>query len=369
MKLTISKEQISNGLQAVQNIVSTRTTLPVLSNVLLQADGQWLDLTATDLDVTISCRVPAAVHQPGSITLPARKLFGIVRELPASDIEISLTEGRQCAISAGSSHYKMFGLGADEFPPLPKIEPLRQATLPQEKFKALLRRTSYAISTDETRFVLNGIFVALKEHTVTVVATDGRRLALAEEEIDVPAASYGESIIPNKAIAELNRLLQSKGEVEIKFTENQAAFYLTDERGAAIRLVSKLIEGNYPNYRQVIPAEVKERITLVREELLQALRRAELMTTDKANSVKLAFTRNNLAITANAPEIGEARESVAINYNGPDIAIAFNPIFMMDPLKVLENDEVYLELVDELSPGVIKIQGRFLYVLMPMRMS
>jgi DNA polymerase-3 subunit beta len=369
MKLTISKEQISNGLQAVQNIVNPRSTLPVLSNVLLQADANGLTLTATDLEVTISCHVAAEVSEPGSITVPAKRFFGIVRELPTQAIDLSVNENKQCSISSGSSQYKIFGLGADEFPQLPNVQAVREVTLPQEKFKALLRKTSYAISSDETRFVLNGIFVALKEHTITVVATDGRRLALAEEDVEIPPTSYGESIIPNKAINELNRLLGTKGDVQIKFTENQAAFALVDERGFNTKLTTKLIEGSYPNYRQVIPAEVKERITLVREELLQALRRAELMTTDKANSVKLAFTKNNLAIMANAPEIGEGRESVAINYSGPDMAIAFNPVFMMDPLKVLDNDEVYLELTDELSPGVIKIQGRFLYVLMPMRMS
>jgi DNA polymerase III subunit beta len=241
--------------------------------------------------------------------------------------------------------------------------------LPQDKLKSLLRKTSFAISTDESRFVLNGIFVSLKEHKVTLVATDGRRLALAEEDVEVPSASQGECIVPSKAINELNRLLGTKNDVEVKFTENQAAFMLKADNGFSTLIVSKLIDGNYPNYRQVIPGETKERIAIVREELLQALRRAEIMTSDKSNSVKLNFTKNKLEITANTPEVGEARESIAINYKGNDIAIAFNPVYMMDPLRNLDNDEVYLELIDELSPGVIKINGPFLYVLMPMRMS
>jgi DNA polymerase-3 subunit beta len=202
-----------------------------------------------------------------------------------------------------------------------------------------------------------------------MVATDGRRLALADEEVDIPPESDGEFIVPTKAINELNRLLGTNGEVEVKFTDNQAAFALRDEKGFSILIISKLIEGNYPNYRQVIPAETKERIALGREELLHALRRAEIMTSEKSNSVKLSFTKNNLAITANTPDVGEARESIAVNYKGPDIAVAFNPVYLMDPLKALENDEVYLELIDELSPGVLKINGPFLYVLMPMRMS
>jgi DNA polymerase-3 subunit beta len=175
--------------------------------------------------------------------------------------------------------------------------------------------------------------------------------------------------VPTKAINELNRLLQIKGEVEIKVSENQAAFQLTGEQSGSTFIITKLVEGNYPNYRQVIPAESAERITLVREEFLQALRRAEIMTSEKSNSVKLSFTRNSLSITANTPEVGEACENLAINYKGEDRAIAFNPAFLIDPLKALDVDEIFFEIADELSPGVIKINGPFLYVIMPMRMS
>jgi DNA polymerase-3 subunit beta len=369
MKLAISKEQLIQGLQAVQNIVSTRTTLPVLSNVLLRAEGKRLDLTATDLDVTISSAVEANVEKPGAVTLPAKKLFGIIKELPNPQIELEVDEKNSCRIMAGASYYKINGLAAEEFPPLPKFAENRKITLPQDKLKSLLRKTSFAISTDESRFVLNGIFLSLKDHKVTLVATDGRRLALAEEEVDIPSNSQGECIIPSKAINELNRLLGTKNDVEIKFTDNQAAFSLAGENGYSTLIISKLIDGNYPNYRQVIPGEAKERITIVREELLQALRRAEIMTSEKSNSVKLNFGKNKLEITANTPEVGEAHESIAINYKGNEMAIAFNPTYMMDPLRNLDNDEVYIELIDELSPGVIKINGPFLYVLMPMRMS
>lgn len=367
--MTISKEQIINGLQAVQNIVSSRTTLPILSNVLLRAEGTRLELTATDLDITISCSVEAAVHQTGSTTLPAKRFFGIVRELAAPEIEIEVDDKNYCSIQAGPSFYKIHGLAAEEFPPLPAFAENRKVILPQDKLKGLLKKTSFAISTDETRYVLNGIFLSLKEHTVTMVATDGRRLALAEEEADIPAESMGECIIPTKAINELNRLLQAQGDVEMRFTSNQVAFSMAGEKNSAVVVISKLVEGNYPNYRQVIPAETKERVTIAREELLYALRRAEIMTSEKSNSVKLTFTSNNLAITSNNPEIGEGRESLAVNYKGPDMSIAFNPVFMMDPLKALDNDEVFLELIDELSPGIIKINGPFLYVLMPMRIS
>src|SRR2546427_636345 len=369
MKFSIPKEQMMNGLQAVQNIVGSRTTLPILSNVLLRGENERLELTATDLDVSISCVVNVGIKKPGAVTVPVKKFFGIVRELTSSELEVEADEKGACKLSAGASYYKLNGLPAEEFPPLPNFSEKKKILLAQEKVKGMLRRTSFAVSTDETRYVLNGIFVSLKEHKITFVSTDGRRLALTEEEVELTPENEAEFIIPTKAINELNRLLQANGEVEIKFAENQAAFQLKDEKGSSLLLITKLVEGNYPNYKQVIPAEASERVTLVREELLQALRRAEIMTSEKSNSVKLAFTKNNLAITANTPEVGEGRESLAINYKGKDLSIAFNPGYLMDPLKALENDEVFLELTDELSPGVVKINGPFLYVIMPMRMS
>ncbi len=369
MNLTIAKEQIMNGLQAVQNVVSTRTTLPILSNVLLRAEKDKLEFTATDLDVTISCGVEASVKKPGSTTVPVKKLFGIIRELNNPEIEIEVDDKNMCSVRSGASFYKINGLSAEEFPPLPKFKDDKKVAVPQEKVRGMMKKTSFAISTDESRYVLNGIFISLKEHKMTMVATDGRRLALVDEDVDVSEKSQGEFIVPAKAVNELNRLLQDKGEVELRYSDNQAAFTLKDEKGSSILIITKLIEGNYPNYRQVIPAEPKERVALAREEFLHALRRAEIMTSEKSNSVKLSFSKNNLAITANSPEVGEARESLAINYKGKEMAIAFNPKYMIDPLNALANDEVFLELIDELSPGVLKVNGPFLYVVMPMRLS
>ena len=369
MNFSIAKDQLIHGLQSVQNVVSTRTTLPILSNVLLRAEDNRLELTATDLDVTIICSVEANVKSKGATTVPVKKLFGVVRELGSPEIEIEVDDKNANSIRAGSSFYKINGLSADEFPPIPKFKESKKVVLPQEKVKSMLKKTSFAISTDESRYVLNGIFIILKEHKMTMVATDGRRLAMVDEEVDIAETSQGEFIVPTKAVNELSRLLQDKGEVEIKFTENQVAFTLKDDKGFSILIISKLVEGNYPNYRQVIPAETKERIALQREEFLQAVKRAELMTSDKSNSVKLHFSKNNLAITANSPEVGEARESLAINYKGKDIAIAFNPAYVIEPLNALTNDEVFIELIDELSPGVLKINGPFLYVVMPMRLS
>jgi DNA polymerase-3 subunit beta len=369
MNLTIAKDQIIAGLQAVQNVVSTRTTLPILSNVLMRASEGKVEFTATDLDVTVACSVEAKVTKPGATTVPVKKLFGIVRELNGGEIEIETDEKNVTSIRSGSSYFKIHGLAAEEFPPLPKFKDDKKVGLQQETVRAMLKKTSFAVSTDESRYVLNGIFISLKDGKMTLVATDGRRLALVDEEVEISEKSVGEFIVPAKAINELNRLLQDKGEVELKFGENQASFALKDDKGFSVLLITKLIEGNYPNYRQVIPGEAKERIPINREELLQALRRAEIMTSEKANSVKLTFGRNQLAITANSPEVGEARETLAVNYKGKEMAIAFNPRYLIDPLGALAEDEVFIELIDELSPGVLKINGPFLYVVMPMRLS
>jgi DNA polymerase-3 subunit beta len=369
MNLTITKEQIGNGLQAVQNVVSSRTTLPILSNVLLKAEDDRLDLTATDLDVTIAASVEAKVKKSGASTVPVKRLFGIVRELGSLELDIDVDDKHNCSIRSGSSFYRINGLSADEFPPIQPLKDDKKISLPQETLKGMLKKTSFAVSSDESRYVLNGIFMSLKDHKLTMVATDGRRLSLVDEEIDLPAGSDGEFIIPAKTVGELNRLLQDKGDADVRFSANNVSFTLKDEKGGSILIISKLIEGSYPNYRQVIPAETKERVALVREELLHALRRAEIMTSEKANSVKLSFTKNKLEITANSPEVGEAKETLAVNYKGTDLAIAFNPKYMIDPLNSLTNDEVFLELIDELSPGVLKINGPFLYVVMPMRLS
>ena len=368
MKLTIGQEKFITGLQAVQNVVSTRTTLPILSNVLLNAVGDRLTLTATDLDVTISKTVEAKVEIDGNFTMPVKKLLSIAREVGGRQIEMDVSKN-QCSIKSGSSAYRVNGLPAEEFPPIPNFSGQTTIQMPQETVKTMLRRTSFAVSTDENRYVLNGLYLSFKENKLTMVATDGRRLALAEEDVELKDDNPLEVIVPTKAIQELSRSLGDKGNVEIQITENQVSFGLKENDGTGSLIVSKLVEGAYPNYKQVIPAESKHRVTLDKEELFHALRRAEIMTSEKANSVKLTFTENNLTFTANSPEVGESRETMAIKYEGEETSIAFNPQFFIDPLKALEEDEVHFEFTDQLSPGVVKVNHPFLYVIMPMRTS
>jgi DNA polymerase-3 subunit beta len=364
MKFSVSKEKLLAGLQTVQNVVSTRTTLPILSNVLLQASGDQLRLTTTDLDVGVSGAITAQVEKPGATTLPARRLANIVRELPAAEIIVEVDSKNVASIRCGQSFFKILGLPEEEFPPLPKQSEARTFTISQQVLRDALKKTSYAVSTDETRYVLNGILFAFKENKLTLVATDGRRLALVDLEVEFPRSQEVDIIVPTKAVTELGRLLGDEGDVRLSVEENQVAFQIGDTL-----LASKLIEGNYPNYRQVIPGDAKERVTLERELFLNAVHRVSLLSSEKSNSVKLVFTKNNIEIAANTPDVGEARESLAVAYKGREFSIAFNPEFLQAPLRVLTNDEVYLDMIDEMSPGVIKIQSPFLYVLMPMRIS
>jgi DNA polymerase III subunit beta len=364
MKFSVSKEKFLAGLQTVQNVVSTRTTLPILSNVLLQAAGDQIRLTTTDLDVGVSGGINAQIEKPGATTLPARRLATIVRELPAADIQIEVDSKNVASIKCGQSFFKILGLPEEEFPPLPKLDDKRTFSIPQQALRDALKKTSYAISTDETRYVLNGILFSFKENKLTLVATDGRRLALVDLEVEFPRSQEADIIVPTKAVTELGRLLGDEGDVRLSVGENQVSFQIGDTL-----LASKLIEGNYPNYRQVIPGEAKERVTLERELFLNAVHRVSLLSSEKSNSVKLVFTKNNIEIAANTPDVGEARESLAVAYKGREFSIAFNPEFLQAPLRALPNDEVFLDLIDEMSPGVIKIQSPFLYVLMPMRIS
>lgn len=365
MKLRFTKEKFLDGLQQVQTVVSTRSTLPILLNVLIRASRNSVTLTTTDLDLAVRCTVEAEVVRDGAITLPAKHLFTIVRELTHNDVEMDVDDKNMVQIRSGESLFKIIGLPEADFPQMPKLTGASALTLEQKVLRDALRKTSYAMSTDETRRVLNGVLLSMKDDKLIVVATDGRRLALVENEMDLPKDVKGELILPSKTVQEIQHLLKDKGNITISFTENLVAFEMEDTL-----LVGKLVDGGvYPNYRQVIPTETKERVSLERETFHQAVRRAALVVTDRNHAVKLHFTKNKLAISAHSPEVGESLESLAINYKGAEIAVGFNPDYLMDALRNLENDEIFFEMTDPLSPGVIKINAPFLYVIMPLRVN
>jgi DNA polymerase III subunit beta len=362
MKFTISKDVLLDGLQKVQSIVGAKSTLPVLFNVQLRAEKDTLTLTATDLEVTVRAVVSATVQRAGGTTLPARRLVQIVRELPAAEVEVEVDEKDQATLRSGNSEFRVFGVSEDEFPPLPKFQGGKEYSIEQATLKRMLNATYYAASTDEGRFILMSVLLSFREGKLSVVATDGRRMAHMVEEVEMDRAAEGDHVVPAKTVNELLKTLGDEGAVKVHVLENQTAF----EFGNML-IVSKLMEGTYPNFRQVIPDRCEERVTLPREDFLNAVRRVSLMASDKASSVTLAFAKNKVEISAVTPNIGEARETMALKYSGKDLAIAFNPDFIMDPLKNLAVDEVYLEMSDELSAGVMKCNAPFLYVMMPMR--
>lgn len=364
MKLKVAKSALLEGLQTVQNVVSSRSTLPILSNVLIAAEKGTVTLTTTDLDVTVTCIVEADVSKTGATTLPAKRFSSIVRELPEGGLDLEVDEKNIAVLKSEGSHFKIIGLSEDEFPPVPKADGKYAYHMEQAVLRDMLRKTSYSVSNDETRYVLNGVFVSFKSGKMTMVATDGRRLALVETELEFPKEAELDMILPAKAVNELLHTLEDTGDIKIHAKDNMVIFQY-----GKVLMASKLIEGSYPNYKQVIPSQCEERVTVERESLLAALKRVSLFTTDKASAAKLIFGKNRLTVTTNTPDVGEAKETIPIKYTGKEISVAFNPDYMMDPLRNLTNDEIYVELTDDLSPGVIKCDVPFLYVLMPMRIS
>lgn len=364
MKFTIIQSKFLEGLQTVQNVVSAKGSLQILSNALIQANDNRLCITTTDLDISERCYVECEVDQPGTTTLPIRRLASIVRELDEGKILVEVNDDDVATVQSGSSFFKIIGLPMRDFPPVPSAEGKFCYRIDQGVFKEMLRKTSYAASLDETRRVLNGVLLAFKENKLTMVATDGRRLALVEHEIEFPPEAEAEMILPTKAVSELMRVLGNEENLKIYAQKNQVVF----ELGTTV-LSSKLIDGVYPNYRQVIPSGCDERVTIEREQLLAALRRVSVVTTDKSNATRLTFSANQLTITTNTPDVGEGRDTVPVKYAGKEISIIFNPEYVMDPLRNITDDEIFIEMNDGHSPALLKCSIPFLYVLMPLRIS
>ena len=374
MKFKINRDHFANGLAQVLNVVGSKATMPILSNVLIEAEKDQISLSTTNLDLGIRCKIKAEVKETGSVTLPVKRLATIVRELPSVDVTFDGAPNHQVKLTSGGSTFKIMGIGKEEFPPLPEFGDEKAYTLEQSELISMLRSVSYTQSTDETRYILNGVYFNFRDEKLTLVATDGRRLALIAKEMEVPAASAGAIILPAKTVSELNRLLDKGSKVKINFNERRAAFQIATDKDTSglidhVYLYSKVVEGNYPNYQQVVPKETHQRIKLERELLLQCVHRAQLVCSEKSNSVKIKISSNLLEIFAASSDFGEAHESMAIGYSGPDLQVAFNPAFLMDPLKALTKDEVFFEVKDEVSPGVFKTLESFICVIMPVRMN
>lgn len=367
MRLTIPQPQLLKNLQMVEHAVNDRSTLPILANVLLETGDGELTLTATDLDVGIQCRFPlAAPVERGAVALPARKLTTIVRELPDEPVVLEAKKNHTATVNCGNSSFRIPGLPPEDFPVLPPAEASARVALPQGVLKTLISRTAYAMSMEETRFILNGTLVSAQKSSLSLVATDGRRLALASARLNEPAEEPLGAVIPAKTIRELGRLLQGDDTEDVVISplkDNQVTF-----RFGSVTVVTRLIEGQFPPYEKVIPPPSKHTITCDRQLLNNAIRRASLMTTATSQAVLFEAGGGRLVVSKESAELGSAREELPVTYIGEPITVAFNPEFWLDVLKVIDTPEITIEIAAAERPAVVR-QSDFVYVVLPMKLS
>jgi DNA polymerase-3 subunit beta len=370
MKLTIKKEEFLKGLQRIQGVVEKKNTMPILSNMLLTAEGNSVEIIATDLEIGLRGHYPADIEKPGSVAVSAKKMYEIVRELPAEDVSIKVEDNNWVKISSGRSHFKLVGLPKDDFPALPDVAEEGMIVIDGETLREMIKKTLYSVGENDARYVLNGLFVNMTQQkgglTIRMVGTDGHRLSLIDRVID--AKHKEESvIIPKKAMLELRRLLEEdapKTELRLGFSKNHALF-----KRDGLVMVSKLIDGNYPNYQQVIPSKSTKKVTVSKDIIAHAVKRVSILSKEKTNAVKLQLENDRLVLSTNNPEVGEANEEIGISYQGEEIAIGFNSRYLMDVLSAMDRESITLELSDPLSPCLVTEEGDDLYkcVVMPMR--
>lgn len=368
MKFTVTRNSLLNELNLVQGVIEKKSTIPILSNILLEASGAHLDIAATDLDVTIRCGCPATVLEEGTTTIAARRLFDIVRLLPdGADIDFVLLENDWIDVKCGRSHYKIVGLPKENYPSIPESAPV-SAQMPGSVLRNMIQRTMFAITQEESRYSLNGAMLALTPNQIRMVATDGHRLALVSKDMEVPGID-GEvrALIPRKTLVEMLKLVGEQDTiVEFGRDENNLFFAVGGKR-----LVSRILAGQFPNYELVIPRDNDKLITAGTRELGDGIRRAAIMSDEKLRAIRLSFKPGELELTASSSEAGEAREVVQIEYEGESLDIGFNPHYLLDFLGVCAADSVSLALRDSETQCLLKPVGPsdldYQYVVMPMK--
>jgi DNA polymerase-3 subunit beta len=367
MKLTITREKLQEGLVAVAASVPTKTTLPVLSNILLEAVPDGIRLSGTDLDIAVSTKVPAEVDTEGAVTLPARKLVEIVRELPSAAIRITGAGDQRVNLECGRSKFKLLGMPRDEFPSFPSVpfdEPWKVTSGDLQK---LIGHVAFASSTEESRPILNGVLWQLEGDRMRMVATNGHRLA----KMEIPVAGGGASaelIVPPKALEQIRRLFDAAEEIEIAKSENHLGF-----RSGDTLVLTRLIEGPYPNYEQVIPRENDRTATIDRLAFSSALRRVGVVASDQTHRVRLAFTGGALQLTVSTPDLGEAQDEMSVAYDGEPLEIGFNATYLLEILKYMPTDEVQVTMKAPERAATIEPAGwddpaSYLCLVMPLRL-
>ncbi len=367
MKIKVLKSDLLKGLNKVIPSVNQRSTLPILSNILLETvNGGELRITGTDLEVGITNTIPVTIEEDGAITIPAKKFTDIVREIPTDEVEITVNKNNSISIKSGRAFFKLMGLPKEDYPKFPQFSPSSGTSIDNELLRECITLTSFAISADETRYVLNGALVIIKNKEIKMIATDGRRLAIIQKPIEVDKNVNLEVIVPTKALHEINRNIQQEGKVDIIELGNQIVFHTDD-----ITIISRLIEGHFPNYDQVIPEEETIEATINKERLLSTIRRVSLLTSFESQAIKIDLVKKNkIIISSRAPNIGESKEEMDIVIKrGEEITIGFNPSYIIDVLKHLDVEEISLCLTSAEKPGVIRGKEGYLYVIMPMQIG
>lgn len=371
MEFAIAKDTFLKALQRIQGIIENRKTIPILSNVLIDADSEKINIIATDLEVGMKSSYPAKVSKEGRITVSAKKLYEIIKELPEQEIHFSTRENDWVDLRCGKAHFNLVGLSPEEFPFFPSINDATFLRLKGTLLAKMVEMTSFAICHDETKYNLNGIFVkAIDEDSVTIlrmVATDGHRLAMSERVIDrVSSTDLKNGVIfPKKGIIELKKITEdTEEEILLSFIDNSSVV-LKDGTVVLMRLV----DGEFPNYTRVIPTDNDKMLTINREDFFHSLRRMSILSSEKFKGIVMDLKNGVMEISASNPELGDARETLDAEYSGPDLSIRFNARYLIDVLSVIDEELVDMELKDETSPAIIRphLEKGFVSVIMPMR--
>jgi DNA polymerase-3 subunit beta len=362
MRLRCKKEDLVKALNKVGNVASDKTPKLILSYLLMQTKGKKLRLVTTDLKLGIETFLEVNVEEEGGVACPAKKFEAVIRELPKGEVAIDTQKNNSILINSGSSHFRLMGMGTGDFPPLPKIKDEIKVEIDGKEFKEIIKHTAFAMSGDESRSYLNGIYFKIREGVLKVVATDGRRMAYICRKIKSKDSAI-ETIIPASAIRELDQIVEDSP-LEILFSEKQVVFCSGDTR-----FVTRLVEGQYPDYEKIIPKTVKSKMRLERESFLSSLKRMALLTGEKANSVKFDIGKKKLVFSIVNPELGEGREEIKCEGDIESNTILFNPFYIIDFLKNNTSESIDFQFNDGLTPTVFKpaTQDNYLYFLMPIR--
>ena len=364
MKVQMQRSDFAKLIGKIQSVVPTKPSIPILANVLIEAEDE-LVISATDLTVSMRVCGKAKVEEAGAITLPARRLFQLARELTTPEIEIETTSPEVAVVHSGSSHFRIQGMHKSEFPALPDLSEGYTLNFKEEVFKDMLMRTSFAAARDDSRQVLNGIMMQKIKSLATFVGTDGKRLARNQVEVETDSEETGSYILPLKAVEEIVKILDEKEEgIKLTIMNEKLAI-----ESGSVTLITKLLSGQYPDVSRVIPQKSESSVTLHRDELITLLRQVALFTSEGSNSVRFSFGDGTLQLTATSGDIGEGKVSMPVNYNGPKLEIAFNPHYFLDILRHSKDETVQFDVSDSYNPGLITDSSKAEFVIMPMRLE